>query len=439
MAQIFLGNDPKSMAVELIAKYTRAVDSDLVKLNEVTPEHQKELAIPSLPCMLVTEDGKTFKCTSPYAIFRHIAEVTRFEKIFLGRNELDNNQILSYFELMGGMQPEELAEMLNNDLKLKMFLVSFNITAADIFAYTHVVSYVQTLQDYQKLAQNNLFRWVDHIQHLPNISKFVESKSLFVPFPNEDAKQPSKSQMKKMAKKQYLEQNKANKQNKENKDKEETKGGKAQPESKDNEENKDALESTTTTEKSNKNEGGKKGKKQQNQPKKGPPVDDSENIEKLDIRVGQIVDVWKHPDSVKLYCEKIDLGESEPRQIASGLQEFVPLEKMQNAMVVVLANLKAKKLAGFPSHGMVLCAETQDKSSVELLVPPEGSKVGDQVSIKGYNMKPLDVLNPKKKIFESVVEDLNVDENGVAKYKNAEFVTEKGLVISEGIKNGIIR
>jgi tRNA-binding EMAP/Myf-like protein len=34
------------------------------------------------------------------------------------------------------------------------------------------------------------------------------------------------------------------------------------------------------------------------------------------------VQAWKHPDSDKLWCEEIDLGEPEPRQIASGLRHF---------------------------------------------------------------------------------------------------------------------
>ena len=39
----------------------------------------------------------------------------------------------------------------------------------------------------------------------------------------------------------------------------------------------------------------------------------------LDIRVGKFVEVWTHPNSDYLYCEKIDIGEPEPRTIASGL------------------------------------------------------------------------------------------------------------------------
>ena len=46
----------------------------------------------------------------------------------------------------------------------------------------------------------------------------------------------------------------------------------------------------------------------------------------LDVRVGRVVEVWKHPESCKLYCEKIDIGGGEIREIASGLQEHVTME-----------------------------------------------------------------------------------------------------------------
>jgi len=78
---------------------------------------------------------------------------------------------------------------------------------------------------------------------------------------------------------------------------------------------------------------------------------------RLDIRVGKIVEVKKHPNADSLYVEKIDLGESNgPRTIVSGLVNFVPLNEMENRMVVVLANLKPANLKGISSYGMVLCA-----------------------------------------------------------------------------------
>ena len=38
-----------------------------------------------------------------------------------------------------------------------------------------------------------------------------------------------------------------------------------------------------------------------------------------DLRVGKIVECTRHPESAKLYVEKIDLGEGRLRTIGSGL------------------------------------------------------------------------------------------------------------------------
>ena len=52
---------------------------------------------------------------------------------------------------------------------------------------------------------------------------------------------------------------------------------------------------------------------------------------RLDIRIGKIVGVERHPDAESLYVEKIDLGEpSGPRTIVSGLVDFVPIEEMRD-------------------------------------------------------------------------------------------------------------
>merc|ERR1740115_673110 len=86
----------------------------------------------------------------------------------------------------------------------------------------------------------------------------------------------------------------------------------------------------------------------------------------LDVRVGKIVEAWMHPDSEKLWCEKIDVGEKDeegnpvPREIASGLRAYYPAaEDMEGQRVLVVCNLKAAKLAGFSSNGMVLCAASE--------------------------------------------------------------------------------
>eukprot|EP00904_Undaria_pinnatifida_P008337 jgi/Undpi1/4633/HiC_scaffold_18.g07987.m1 len=73
---------------------------------------------------------------------------------------------------------------------------------------------------------------------------------------------------------------------------------------------------------------------------------------KLDIRVGVIVKAWKHPDSDKLYCDEVDLGEDKTRMIASGLRPFYTLDEMQGRRVIVMANMRTRSMGGFKSEGM---------------------------------------------------------------------------------------
>lgn len=89
-----------------------------------------------------------------------------------------------------------------------------------------------------------------------------------------------------------------------------------------------------------------------------PVAETEDGPHRLDIRVGKIVEVSKHPDADSLYVEKIDLGEAVPRTIVSGLAKYVPIEQMKDRSVAVLCNLKPAKMRGVESQGMVLCAST---------------------------------------------------------------------------------
>lgn len=160
------------------------------------------------------------------------------------------------------------------------------------------------------------------------------------------------------------------------------------------------------------------------------PVD----IGRLDLRIGKIVDVQRHPDADSLYLEKIDCGEPQPRIVVSGLVKFVPIEEMQNRIVVVLCNLKPAKMRGVTSEAMVMCASTPEK--VEVLTPPPSSAPGDLVHCEGYNRNPDAQMNPKKKIFETVAPDLRTNDQLVACYKNAALhVPGKGNIQASTLKN----
>uniref|UniRef100_A0A8C7GWS4 Tyrosine--tRNA ligase n=1 Tax=Oncorhynchus kisutch TaxID=8019 RepID=A0A8C7GWS4_ONCKI len=77
---------------------------------------------------------------------------------------------------------------------------------------------------------------------------------------------------------------------------------------------------------------------------------------RLDIRVGKVISVEKHPDADSLYLEKIDVGEAEPRTVVSGLVAYVSQEALQDRLVVLLCNLKPQKMRGVESQAMLLCA-----------------------------------------------------------------------------------
>ncbi|KAK2588844.1 hypothetical protein KPH14_001714 [Odynerus spinipes] len=160
---------------------------------------------------------------------------------------------------------------------------------------------------------------------------------------------------------------------------------------------------------------------------------------RLDIRVGKIVEVKKHPDADSLYVEKIDLGEGNgPRTIVSGLVNFVPIEEMQDRMVLVLANLKAANLRGIQSHGMVLCASVDEPTRrVEPLKPPPNSNPGDRVFTEGYESgTPDEVLNPKKKVWEKLQVDLIVNENGQASWNgNLLLTSDGGKIVADTLRN----
>ena len=54
-------------------------------------------------------------------------------------------------------------------------------------------------------------------------------------------------------------------------------------------------------------------------------------------------------------------------KVISGLVKHIPLEEMQNRMVILLCNLKPAKMRGIVSEAMVMCASTPDKVRIFLI------------------------------------------------------------------------
>jgi aminoacyl tRNA synthase complex-interacting multifunctional protein 1 len=149
----------------------------------------------------------------------------------------------------------------------------------------------------------------------------------------------------------------------------------------------------------------------------GASGEDTVTVSRLNMRIGRIVAVKKHPDADSLYVEEVDVGEAKHRTIISGLVKHVPIDQMLNRVAVFLLNLKPAKMRGIMSEGMIMCASTPEL--VEIIVPPEGVTIGERVTVEGYPGVPDDVLNPKKKTWEQIQPELRIDSNGLATYKGA--------------------
>ncbi|XP_051473451.1 aminoacyl tRNA synthase complex-interacting multifunctional protein 1 isoform X1 [Apus apus] len=182
--------------------------------------------------------------------------------------------------------------------------------------------------------------------------------------------------------------------------------------------------------------GDKKEKKQQ--PAAGSSDAKPVDVSSLDLRVGCIITAKKHPDADTLYVEEVDVGEASPRTVVSGLVKHVPLDQMQNRMVILLCNLKPAKMRGVVSQAMVMCASSLEK--VEILAPPPGAVPGDRITFEGFSGDPEKELNPKKKIWEQIQPDLHTNDQCVATYKGVPFeVKGKGVCRAETMANSGIK
>ena len=97
----------------------------------------------------------------------------------------------------------------------------------------------------------------------------------------------------------------------------------------------------------------------------------------LDLRVAVVTEVRDHPSADKLWILCVDLG-TEKRQLCAGLKPYYPRkENLLGRHLVVVTNLKAARLRGEISEGMLLAAD--DGSTVGVLTAPD-SPAGMQVT-----------------------------------------------------------
>jgi methionyl-tRNA synthetase len=91
---------------------------------------------------------------------------------------------------------------------------------------------------------------------------------------------------------------------------------------------------------------------------------DIDDVDKLDLRIGVILEANAVPKSKKLLLLKVDLG-FETRMIVSGISQHYQPSALTGKKVVVIANLRPAKLMGIQSEGMLLAGSLD--AALELL------------------------------------------------------------------------
>ena len=95
---------------------------------------------------------------------------------------------------------------------------------------------------------------------------------------------------------------------------------------------------------------------EENVPLELKPEIEFDDFDKIDFRVGTIISAEKHPKADKLLVFQVKMG-TEKRQIISGVAEHFKPEECVGRKVLVVANLKPRKLRGLESKGMIMFAD----------------------------------------------------------------------------------
>jgi methionine--tRNA ligase beta chain len=102
-----------------------------------------------------------------------------------------------------------------------------------------------------------------------------------------------------------------------------------------------------------------------------------EEFQKLDMRVGKILEANQIPGSRNLIRMVVDFG-TEKRQAVAGLLQWYKPENLAGKKCAFILNLQKRKFMGVESQCMILAAE-DDKGNVVVLQPEkdivEGSKI----------------------------------------------------------------
>jgi methionine--tRNA ligase beta chain len=102
-----------------------------------------------------------------------------------------------------------------------------------------------------------------------------------------------------------------------------------------------------------------------------------EEFQKLDLRIGKILEANQIPGSRNLIKMTVDFG-TEKRQAVAGLLQWYRPQDLVGKKCAFILNLQRRKLMGVESQCMVFAAE-DDKSNVVVLQPEKDIAEGSRI------------------------------------------------------------
>ena len=99
-----------------------------------------------------------------------------------------------------------------------------------------------------------------------------------------------------------------------------------------------------------------------------------DDFKKVELRVAKVIAAEPVPKADKLLKLTVDLG-TEQREVVSGIAQNYTTDELIGKNVILVANLKAAKLRGVVSRGMVLAASAGDDLKLLTVDMPAGTEV----------------------------------------------------------------
>lgn len=104
-----------------------------------------------------------------------------------------------------------------------------------------------------------------------------------------------------------------------------------------------------------------------------------DDFDKVELKVAEVIDCRKVEGADKLLKFRLDAGDNGHRQILSGIAEWYPDPSwFVGKKVIIVANLKPRKMRGEISQGMILSAEKEGK--LQVILAPQEAAVGSTVA-----------------------------------------------------------